>query len=447
MSKFYFKNLLLIILNLLFLVFCFWLGFRYLIFPCSIIIFFNFYFYSKEKYPPLSLDNWTFGLSLSGIIIILSALLIPTSKLFFELGNVIYFVAALLYAIKKCKIKYYNQDEKVKKFLKTKHKKIFLVLLILLLGLSIFYLVNPIPQIRHSIIITTVLCAIVALLLISLIFYLIALQQQSKKADLINLTDAITVERMSLVNTMFCVSCCGVFSVLFSVGSLWLVASLSALAPSDVFFKHISIMLAIIIFTAIIVAIISFFTAASLIYKIINVAWKKTVVILAILVIILMLVILRLTVWSSSEVILKMVPADQQDLQQGFIVEIPDFHYIGYEVIVGNMVYMTLDLKTPDYWAINYFEETRPQGIFIKGTIASINRQPVEEPSNDLEDLWADPMLHRSLSIIGVNYGFEQEFASKIKEQNIDLANQEVMAKIKVDKDGNSTLEEIYVNN
>jgi uncharacterized membrane-anchored protein len=170
---------------------------------------------------------------------------------------------------------------------------------------------------------------------------------------------------------------------------------------------------------------------------------KQTKFIIAIaiqLVIIFSIIIFKMAVLTGgTEVLLRIKPVDPRDPFRGdhltFSYEISnlDSHLFNYAPIRdGDTVYVPLKQHVPfgqqgKYWtAVFGVQKTKPIGegeIFIRGKISNVygNR-------------------------IHIIYGIEDYFIPEGAGQNFTFRNQEVAAKVSIDRNGNAVLKQIYVD-
>ncbi len=164
---------------------------------------------------------------------------------------------------------------------------------------------------------------------------------------------------------------------------------------------------------------------------------KKEKYILAVLVqivIILALVLTQISIlFSPKTIFLKIVPEDPRDLLRGDYItfqynisRVPQSYFRGDRVKKGDMVYVILKRSGKKYWDVWYVQKSKPQesDIFIKGRVAGNNFD----------------------GSIRIKYGIEEYYIPEGVGRDFRFFGKEVLAEVKVDRNGNSLLKQIYID-
>lgn len=176
---------------------------------------------------------------------------------------------------------------------------------------------------------------------------------------------------------------------------------------------------------------------------------KKFIIAIALqLVIIFIIIIFKVAVLTGGvDVVLKIEPVDPRDPLRG------DYVTFGYnissinphsaenpsEIKNGDTVYVTLR-EGNQYWNSTVVSIKKPvAGIFIKGKVIGGG---IESKSDIIGDIG-----FRQDSDIRIIYGIEEYFIPEGKGQGFIFGDKEAVARVAVDKDGNSVLKQIYINN
>lgn len=177
---------------------------------------------------------------------------------------------------------------------------------------------------------------------------------------------------------------------------------------------------------------------------------KQTKFILAIalqIVIIFTIIIFKLAILSGgTDVLLRIQPVDPHDVLRGdyitfkysSISDINSYMYDGKQIKDGDSVYVILR-KDGEYWTAVNIQETRPSdsNVYIKGKVVSGGIQ--NNPGIYQGQQFGNSNLH-------VVYGIEQYFIPEGKGRGFSFWNKKAAAMVVIDKNGNSVIKQIYVN-
>jgi uncharacterized membrane-anchored protein len=127
------------------------------------------------------------------------------------------------------------------------------------------------------------------------------------------------------------------------------------------------------------------------------------------------------TALTGTTIFLKTMPYDPHDFFRG------DYIYLNYELAnqnlsnytIGETIYVTISIDENGFAKFESFSKEKPSGLYIKGKVSSQNH---------------------------IDFGIEKYFIEKGSGRKISQ-QQPFIVEVKVDRFGNSILEEIYDNN
>ena len=149
---------------------------------------------------------------------------------------------------------------------------------------------------------------------------------------------------------------------------------------------------------------------------------------------------------GGEEILLRINPADPRDVLRGDYVSlqydislVPHHYFISQQVKNGDVVYAFLR-QSGKYWRVSRVQNNKPNGadLFIKGRVISGG---IDSQISDI------PNYVHNGPPLKIEYGIEQYFIPEGKGQTMNFMNKNVDAHVVVDKDGNSVLKQIYVDN
>lgn len=145
-----------------------------------------------------------------------------------------------------------------------------------------------------------------------------------------------------------------------------------------------------------------------------------------------------ITLRSGTEVILRIEPIDPRDPLRGdhlhFSYEISRLSsaFFAYSPVKeGDIVYVPLERSGKVWTAVHGVQKTKPgeEKVFIKGQITNIQSD-----------------RFYGVDYYYLTYGIEDYFIQEGMGSDINFLRKEVVAKVKIDKNGNAVLEKIYID-
>ena len=139
---------------------------------------------------------------------------------------------------------------------------------------------------------------------------------------------------------------------------------------------------------------------------------------------------------KGKEILLKIEPIDPRALLRGdylyFQYEISRLpvSYFSYQPQIGDIVYVPL----------------KREGKFWKATRGIKNKKPQEFEFKDKIFIKGKVKM-KSISYVYLEYGIEQYFIPEGAGKNLRWWRHKISAKVKVDRQGNAVLKQIYVDN